>query len=390
MQFNSIYFQLARAILFLAASTAQAQTQTQTNTVIYAVMDAGVRSASGLGMSATSSPSGSPYKSNAIANGVDRSGRFGISGTETWGAGYAALFVLESELYLNTGNVNPNLGAGKDTSATTANKLFDRQATVGIATPYGQILLGRQQSVIRDVIDDIDAINGRFTAFNPNLQYTALNSSGLVSSAVTYYGTGNAGNDSMMRQDNALKVSNTFGAVNISVDYSFGGLAANSQAGSSTQGNISYKDKYVFVAAAYQALNNNNDTLKLKASTIGGRVILGDWQVALNYGSNIADRTTAEQIKTAIYSIGTTYAASSKIDLTLGYYDVNRSWTGIVKPDACIKRLIGFAEYKFSNKTLGFVEFDHNKWGGDVTQFQNGATNKSTTNGITLGLDYKM
>ena len=60
------------------------------------------------------------------------------------------------------------------------------------------------------------------------------------------------------------------------------------------------------------------------------------------------------------------------------------------KPEANIKRVIGFAEYKFSKKTLVFLEVDHNKWGGDPTQFQGAATNKASTTGLTLGIDYKI
>jgi predicted porin len=88
--------------------------------------------------------------------------------------------------------------------------------------------------------------------------------------------------------------------------------------------------------------------------------------------------------------VGTTYAASSAIDLTLGYYNVKRSWTNDVKPNASIDRIIGFAEYKFSRNTLAYLELDYNKWGGDVTQFQGGAANKSTTTGFTIGLNKKI
>jgi predicted porin len=86
--------------------------------------------------------------------------------------------------------------------------------------------------------------------------------------------------------------------------------------------------------------------------------------------------------------VGTTYAATQAVDLTLGYYNVKRSWTDGAKPDATIDRVIGFAEYKLSTRTLAFLEIDHNKWGGDVTQFQNGAANKAASTGLTLGLDH--
>jgi len=361
-----------------------------TNISIYGVLDGGARYADGLSLSATSSPTASNSTTSGFANGIDRSGRFGFTGKGDLGDGYKALFTLESDVYLNTGSTNPNLGTGKDTSARTTNKIFERQATVGLATPYGQFLLGRQQSAIRDIIDDIDAIGGRFTAFNPNLQYTSLNASALVSSATTYYGAGNPGNDSMMRQDRAVKYIANTGPVTEIVVYSFGGVTGLRQASSSIEGALSYSDDTVILSTAYQELNNINDSLKLSAYTAGGRYSIGDWQFAANYGHNRADRMVNEQIKTNIYSIGTTYAITSSIDLTVGYYNVGRSWTANAKPDASIRRIIGFAEYRLSKKTLLFLELDKNKWGGDVTQFQGASINKASTSGLSVGIDYKI
>ena len=378
------------SVIAVSALVASFSAQAQVSTTIYGVLDAGVRYSDGLSLSATSSPAANANSTTALSSGVDRTGRFGITGTEDLGAGYKALFTLESDLNLNTGSVNANLGTDKNTAAATSDKLFDRQATVGLATPYGQVLLGRQQSLIRDIIDGIDAIDGRFTGFNPNLQFTALNSTSLVTSAATYYGTGDAGNGSMMRQDNAVKYITDIGPVTASVLYSFGGVAGASQAGSSAQAALSYKNGPLALAGAYEVLNNATDTLKLKAYTFGGRVTEGDWQVSANYGSNTADNTASTQIKTDIYSVGTTYAATAAIDLTLGYYNVKRSWTADVKPDAGINRVLGYAEYKFSKNTLAYLELDRNKWGGDVTQFQGGAKDQSTTTGFTIGLNHKI
>jgi len=374
----------------LVTLTSSFAVHAQTSTTVYGVLDNGVRYSDGLGLTATSGVAGSPTSTTAIANGVDRSGRFGFTGTEDLDGGYQALFALESDLYLNTGSTNVNIGTDKNTAAATTNKFFERMAYVGLSTPYGRVTFGRQESALRDIIDDIDAIDGRFTSFNPNLQYTALNSSSLVTSPSTYYGTGDGGNGSMMRQDNAIKYVAKSGSVTGTLVYSFGGVAGNSEAGSSTEAAINFNNGPLHLSAGYEDLNNATDTLKLTAYTAGGRVILGDWQFAANYGSNTADNTVATQIKTDVYSVGTTYAATQAIDLTLGYYNVDRTWTNDVKPKATIDRVIGFVEYKFSKQTLAYLELDYNKWGGDETQFQGGAVNKATTNGFTIGLNHKI
>jgi predicted porin len=376
---------VAAIYVALASSAAQAQT----SVTVYGIVDLGARYASGLGLSATSSPSPNANNTNSLASGVDRSGRFGLTGSEDLGAGYRSVFALESDLFANSGSTDVNLGAGKDSSAAATHKLFERQAFVGLETPYGSVLLGRQQSVLRDIIDEIDAIDGRFSSFNPNLQYTSLNSSGLVTSSATYYGTGNPGNDSMMRQDNAVKYIVQSGPVTGTVLYSVGGVAGSTPAGASSEAALSYHSGGVLLSAAYQDMNNATSALKLTAYTVGGRYSINAWQFAANYGSNTADRTNTTQIKTDIYSIGSTYSATAALDLTLGYYNVNRTWTAQAKPDATINRVIGFAEYKFSRRSLVFLELDHNKWGGDPTQFQGSALNKQASTGLTLGVDHR-
>jgi len=373
----------------LVALTASFAAQAQVATNIYGVLDAGVRYSDGLGLSATSSPSANANSVTALASGVDRSGRFGFNGAEALDNEYQAFFTLEGDLYLNTGSTNVNIGTDKNTAASGANKFFERQALVGLATPVGKFILGRQQSALRDIIDGIDAIDGRFTSFNPNLQYTSLNSAALVTSAATYYGTGDGGNGSMMRQDNAVKYVAGVGDFTGTLVYSFGGVSGAAQDGSSTEAALNYRSGPIALAGAYESLNNSS-TQKLTAYTVGGRLTEGDWQVSANFGSNTADSTVTTQVKTDIFSVGSTYAASSAIDLTLGYYNVKRSWTSDVKPNATIDRVIGFVEYKFSQQTLAYLELDYNKWGGDVTQFQGGATNKSSTSGFTIGLNHKI
>ena len=381
-------------LLLVTSATVQAQT----NMTVFGVLDAGIRSSDGLSISATSSPSVSPHSTSAMVSGVDRSGRFGFAGSEELTNGYRGVFILETDLYLNTGGVNANTGTDKNIAAASANKLFDRQSLAGLDTPVGKFLLGRQQSALRDIIDEVDAINGRFTGFNPNLQYTALNSPGLVTSAATYYGTGDPGNGSMMRQDNMAKYIAPLGAVTLTLAQSLGGQAGAAQAGSSSEFAVNYLAGPLLLAAAYEDLHNSvlnaqnlpTGPLKLTAYTAGGRLTLGDWQFAANYGSNRADNTVTTNINTDIYSLGTTYAATAAIDLTLGVYRVARDWSAHAKPDADIHRVIGFGEYKFSKNTLAYLELDWNRFGGDVTQFQGGAANRARTTGMTIGLNKKI
>jgi predicted porin len=88
------------------------------------------------------------------ASGIGAPTRWGINGHEDLGGGYAALFSLESGFNVNTGALIKG----------STNTLFDRQAYVGVATPYGTLTLGRQS----DLMDDI-AIRYSNAFWNRNL-----------------------------------------------------------------------------------------------------------------------------------------------------------------------------------------------------------------------------
>ena len=70
--------------------------------------------------------------------------RLGFRGMEDLGNGYQAKFNLEQGL-------NANSGSSADTT-----RLFDRQAWVGMNTPYGEVRLGRQNTLIFYAGDAID------------------------------------------------------------------------------------------------------------------------------------------------------------------------------------------------------------------------------------------
>lgn len=134
-----------------AADTALAQS----SVTMYGLADAGVQSSSfGNGRKLT------------LNSGIAEGSRIGFRGAEDLGGGYRAVFTLEARVEIDNGTQanallssasNQNLtqdlsqaGAAFVTSrlpvnvVNSAGALFDRQAFVGLATPYGTVLLGRQ------------------------------------------------------------------------------------------------------------------------------------------------------------------------------------------------------------------------------------------------------
>lgn len=94
------------------------------------------------------------------ANRMDSSGlyasRFGLKGHEDIGSGYGINFVLENGFNANDG------------SAADSNRLFNRQAWVGVGSPWGELRFGRQNAPEW-------VMNGNFDAFTSATQASGWN-----------------------------------------------------------------------------------------------------------------------------------------------------------------------------------------------------------------------
>ena len=138
----------------------------QTSLTIYGIADAGIQ-ASRFG-------NGTQYN---LASGMADGSRLGFKGSEDLGGGYKAIFTLESRIELDTGDNkngylgrNPDFGLlqgapvpaatslalatalGSNNAVVNSNgALFDRTAMVGIVTPVGAVLLGRQYTPAYEV-----------------------------------------------------------------------------------------------------------------------------------------------------------------------------------------------------------------------------------------------
>lgn len=173
---------VALPLTFLAA-TSHAQSSLQ----IYGLVDAGwthVTNVKGTGTL------------QQISSGVMEGSRLGFKGTEDLGGGYKTVFALESRFESNTGGLgnkplsgnqlpdhftapglgltssNPELSAayaggvsavnGLLTSGlgvNTSNNLFDRQAYVGLVTPVGAVLAGRQYTPAYEIVGTFDSMH---------------------------------------------------------------------------------------------------------------------------------------------------------------------------------------------------------------------------------------
>jgi len=111
---------LAAALLAGFAGAAQAQSVT-----LYGIVDMGFMNSKQDGQSAT----------NGLESGIAGSSRFGLRGVEDLGNGLKANFQLESGFKADTG------------IQSASGQLFDRAAWVGLSGSFGEVRLGRQDTL---------------------------------------------------------------------------------------------------------------------------------------------------------------------------------------------------------------------------------------------------
>jgi predicted porin len=169
----------ALALIPLALAVGQATAQTA-NVTLYGIVDVGIQQVNG-------AKGGSVMQ---VASGIMEGSRWGLRGTEDLGGGYKAIFTLENRFEVDTGGMSnrpvsgsqlpdrftagllPSVQAalngavGPSLGVNLANRLFDRQAFVGIITPVGAVLMGRQYTPAFEISARYDAFSNA-TAASP-------------------------------------------------------------------------------------------------------------------------------------------------------------------------------------------------------------------------------
>lgn len=173
-----------KLILSALLSAAFIQPAVASDVTVYGVADVGV--------SVTNFGAG---RQTAVVSGAEDGSRIGFKGTEDIGGGYKAIFTLEARVEFDTGaQSNAYLSDGLNAAlfrglpapvvaglvpaigrpARIVNKdnaLFDRQAFVGLITPVGAVLLGRQYTSAYEVVHTADVFESGSAGSWVNLSY---------------------------------------------------------------------------------------------------------------------------------------------------------------------------------------------------------------------------
>ena len=170
---------MKKILVMSALATAAAACYAQSNVTIYGILDGGVTHVSGI--------RGGAIKQ--LSSGIMEGSRLGVRGNEDLGGGYRALFTLESRLELDTGGLSnrppsgsqlpdrvtqaallglpgalqPVLNAvsgsiGNSVGVNLGGTFWDRQIYVGLVTPFGAVLAGRQYTPAYEVSATFDTL----------------------------------------------------------------------------------------------------------------------------------------------------------------------------------------------------------------------------------------
>ncbi|WP_322400530.1 porin [Massilia luteola] len=338
---------------------------------LYGIVDVGVRSASGLAANNAPAP---PGHAAFVNSGIDNTSRWGIKGQEPLGGGVTALFRLE-------GGINADTGA-----QAKSDRLFDRLAWAGLATPYGTVAAGRQPNLLSDALVAVDPLGKRYAGINPNINVAGLSNTAFGTHAFgrQYGPSGYA--DNFYRLDNTVKYTADVGPWQARAAYSAGEVPGDAAAASSHGVALAYRRPGWVVSGATMHFRSR-DGLPLDAWTAGAAVRAAGWQFKANIARNDAATGPGKTVAQRVLSAGVSRQAARDILVTTAWYSVRRAATGL--RDDGFDRAFLFIEKMLAPRTTAYAEADYTAWRGDAAGLTAARPNDRHGTGLTLGLMQK-
>ncbi|SDP23155.1 Outer membrane protein (porin) [Ralstonia sp. 25mfcol4.1] len=327
----------------------------QTSVTLYGVADVGVEYANHLGAGNNSVV--------RMQSGNLSGSRWGLRGAEDLGGGLRAVFALESGFSVDDGKSTQN------------NRLFGRQAWIGLSNAYGTLTLGRHTTAMYDFGVQFDPM-GISTRYSIGAQDSAFQS----------------------RADNSIKYAGKFGPVSAKLMYSAGAdgtsgvngeVPGNYKVGREFGGSLAYESGPLAIAVVYDEVNGNTvatDQDKTRKAAVSGTYQFGPVKSYLGY-RYARFMTPPTSQTTNLYWAGAQWDITPAWSLTgAAYYQDFRNsgadpWLFIVS-----------ADYSLSKRTDVYLNlaYTKNKDGSDLGTGGFGTTvaGKNQT-GVLMGIRHK-
>jgi predicted porin len=282
---------IAAATALCCAGLVQAQTAAPSTVTLYGLADVGITQVSGL-------KAGSVTQ---VASGIMEGSRWGMKGNEDLGGGYRAVFTLESRVELDNGSNSNRPISGSQLSdrfsqaplmgltspspvvrgiyqaavtgvgallanefgvnvGASGNRLFDRQAFVGLVTPFGAVLAGRQYTPAYETFGTYDIMATQ----------SALSAGQIVQFPAVFE----------IRNSNALAYRIQQGGISGSLMYAPGEVAGDSSKTRLFGLNANYKTDDFSVGFGYNTKNNELGQKSLTSTVLGASMNFGSSTVS--------------------------------------------------------------------------------------------------------------
>ena len=353
----------------LTAFASAAGAQQASSVTLYGIMDVNVAQSQTFGSAAT--PSTTITGMNVYNPANSRGSRFGLRGSENLGGGLRAIFQLEAA-------INPENG-------TTAggNQLFNRHAWMGVAGGFGEITLGRQETLHRVV-----NVSGYNDVTPEGERSVASSNSGLQ--LMQNFGS---------RVDNAVRyTSPVMSGVRVRVQQGIGQRAI-----ASTNGILLTYDKGPLRAALVHEYYDGAGVTGLdrwnQVTTVSGQYNLGFATVALGYqmtdrllASNAANTLTSAVTlpEHKAFNIGVIYPVNKQVTLRVQYTESQTSVPTVARAaDRKYGRTGVSARYTLSPRTYAYAAFTEKTI--DLTPGQAAQVTANATankNSLALGISH--
>jgi predicted porin len=356
---------MTKIFLALAAASAFASpAKAQSNVTVFGSVDGGLRYH-------THANAAGDDRLTIGSNGTSYNNRLGFRGSESLGGGYAARFHLEAGFNLGTGTLD-----------NTSGQLFQRTITVGLASPWGAIDVGRQFSVAFKVAAPLSPFGSYYTGVTPLA--IAVPGSQTLGTPTASTAAANAG---VGRFNNDVQYTGTFGSWTARAEYAAGEQSASLRNGSAHALGLSYANGPLLVGAVYTRHKPNMGTTTAPSWQdrdhwlAGAAYTIGAVRASMAYVDDKVATDAAGERHTRWTWGGLEYRLSPVATVTGAYYHTRVSGGGA----ASGKRgmfMVG-ATYALSKRTNYYAEFDASRHRGTLL-----LNTQDSTKAFSAGLNH--
>lgn len=306
----------ARKVAMVAGAIASmvltGQALAQSNVTVYGIADSGIEV-----LNNASSAAGADRTLTRLSSGNLSGSRLGFRGNEDLGGGLKAVFILEAGIGLDTG------------TSLQGGRMFGRQALIGLQGHWGNLYLGRQNSMMLEWMSKYNTMD--------NATWSAKVHDGAFSD----------------RMDNAIKYTQKFGAVEMATYYStnYNGQESSDSAkvGRQYGAGLQYRGQGLSMAALYDQKQGTTLATKDNADkhlTLGARYKFGKAEVLGGYLTRRQQAAGAAAVRTNMVWFGGSYQVTGPLQLSASIYHTDRK-----NSNQDPTSVIAMAKYALSKRT---------------------------------------